>query len=218
MAIYGIFGAGGFGREVMPLARSMLATSQLNTPYELVFVVDSLEATEINGHRVLSTDQFLGSSSPKHFNVAVAESTAREMIASRLSAEGAMPFSIIASSAIVLDGSSLGEGAIICPFVTITSNASIGRFFHANLYSYVAHDCVVGNFVTFAPQVACNGNVHVGNHAYVGTGAVIRQGRARQPTRIGERAVIGMGAVVTKDVEPGVTVVGNPARPMPSRG
>lgn len=41
-----------------------------------------------------------------------------------------------------------------------------GRHFHANLYSYVEHDCVIGDFVTFAPGVKCNGNVVVEDYAY----------------------------------------------------
>jgi len=103
-------------------------------------------------------------------------------------------------------------GAILSPFVTLTSNITIGKHFHANLYSYVEHDCVVGDFVTFAPGVKCNGNVQIGDYAYIGSGAVIKQGTPESPLRIGEGAVIGMGAVVTKDVLPGETVIGNPAR------
>ena len=101
---------------------------------------------------------------------------------------------------------------MLSPFVTLTSNIRIGRCFHANLYSYVEHDCVIGDFVTFAPGVMCNGNVHIEDHAYIGTGAVIRQGQPGKPLVIGKRAVVGMGAVVTRDVAPGTTVVGNPAR------
>ena len=90
----------------------------------------------------------------------------------------------------------------------------IGKSFHANIYSYVAHDCRIGDFVTFAPKVCCNGNVHIEDHAYIGTGAIIRQGTPERPLVIGEGAVVGMGAVVTRDVPAGVTVVGNPARPL----
>ena len=84
--------------------------------------------------------------------------------------------------------------------------------FHANLYSYVEHDCVIGNYVTFAPGVKCNGNIHIHDHAYIGSGAVIKQGTADHPLIIGYGAVVGMGAVVTKSVPAGATVVGNPAR------
>jgi sugar O-acyltransferase (sialic acid O-acetyltransferase NeuD family) len=113
-----------------------------------------------------------------------------------------------------MDEVSLGEGALISPYVTFTSNISIGRHFHANLNSYVEHDCVIGDFVTFAPAVRCNGNVHIGDGAYVGCGAIIKQGRPGSPMTIGAGAVVGMGAVVTRDVPPGATVVGNPARPL----
>ena len=94
----------------------------------------------------------------------------------------------------------------------LTSNLSIGKFFHCNIYSYVAHGCVVGDFVTLAPGVMLNGNVRVEDHAYIGTGAIIKQGTPQNPLVIGKGAVVGMGAVVTKDVEPYTTVIGNPAR------
>ena len=103
------------------------------------------------------------------------------------------------------------------PFVTITSNIKIGKCFHANLYSYVEHDCVIGDFVTFAPGVKCNGNIHIHAHAYIGAGAMIKQGTPDQPLVIGAGAIVGMGAVVTKSVPPGVTVVGNPAQIVTSK-
>jgi len=112
----------------------------------------------------------------------------------------------------MMDSVELAEGAVLCPFVTLTSNIRIGRHFQGNIYSYVAHDCVIGDFVTFAPGVMCNGNVVVEDNAYIGTGAVIKQGKPGQPLVIGNGAVVGMGAVVTKSVPRGVTVVGNPAR------
>lgn len=214
MDLYGIIGAGGFGREVMPLARSMLGRHTSTEAFELVFVLDAPVETSINGHRVLSTDAFLASPGTRWFNVAIADGVVRRRLAETLEGAGAKPFSIIAPNALVMDNNHIGDGAILCPFVVVTSNARIGRYFHANLHAYVAHDCVVGDFVTFAPKVACNGNVRIGDHAYLGTGAMIRQGRPERPMLVGTHAVVGMGAVVTRDVEPNTTVIGNPARPM----
>ena len=94
----------------------------------------------------------------------------------------------------------------------ITADARIGRYFHSNIYSYVAHDCRIGDYVTFAPGVRCNGNVIIEDYAYVGTGAIIKHGLPGKPLVIGRGAVVGMGAVVTKDVPPYATVVGNPAK------
>jgi acetyltransferase-like isoleucine patch superfamily enzyme len=100
----------------------------------------------------------------------------------------------------------------------VTASARIGAHFQCNIYSYVAHDCEIGDFVTFAPRVCCNGRVHIGDGAYIGTGAVLRDGTREKPLIIGENAVIGMGAVVTRDVPAGVTVIGNPARPLERKG
>ncbi|MCD4661777.1 MAG: hypothetical protein K8S26_17700 [Agrobacterium sp.] len=96
----------------------------------------------------------------------------------------------------------------------MTTNTVIGSFFYANSFCYVAHDCKIGDFVTFAAGVRCNGNVWIGNGAYIGAGAVIRDGSPSNPLTIGDGAIVGMGAVVTKSVPAFETVVGNPARPI----
>jgi acetyltransferase-like isoleucine patch superfamily enzyme len=111
-----------------------------------------------------------------------------------------------------MDDIHLDEGCLLSPFVCLTSNIKIGCCFHANLYSYVEHDCVIGDYVTFAPGVKCNGNVRIEDHVYIGAGAIIRQGKPDQPLVIGKGAIVGMGAVVTRDVPAGATVVGNPAK------
>jgi sugar O-acyltransferase (sialic acid O-acetyltransferase NeuD family) len=212
--LYGLVGAGGFGREVMPVAEEMLARLHGGNGFELVFVVESGPTGTVNGRRVLSAEEFLGSGQERHFNVAIADHKARRRIAEAFLARGAKPFEVRAANVVCLAANQIGEGAILCPFVTVTSNATIGRYFHANLYSYVAHDCRIGDFVTFAPSVHCNGRVVVEDDAYLGTGAVIRQGGDEKPIVIGRGAVVGMGAVVTRSVEPFTTVVGNPAAPL----
>lgn len=208
-----IFGASGCGRGVMPLARQQWAAS--GEPHQLEFVDDNPTAAACNGHRVLSYAEWLAlPASSRHINIAIANSAVRQKLGERCTADGVQFFEVRAPNVVQLDDVQLGEGAILCPFVTLTSNIRIGRHFHANLYSYVEHDCVIGDFVTFAPGVMCNGNVVVQDHAYIGTGAVIKQGQPGQPLVIGRGAVVGMGAVVTKSVPPGATVVGNPARPL----
>ena len=72
------------------------------------------------------------------------------------------------------------------------------KFFHANLYSYVEHDCEIGNYVTFAPGVKCNGNIIINDNCYIGSGVIIKNGKPKNKLIIGENSVIGAGAVVTK--------------------
>lgn len=216
MNLYGIVGAGGLGREVAPLARHGITASHgADTAHEVVFVVEDAFYTPqppINGRRLLSMSQFLNeTAATRKYTIAIGDSQVRERIANAIPPDLAQPFSVIAHNHVSLENNSVGEGAILCNFTHITSNATIGRFFHANIYSYVAHDCVIGDFVTFAPGVMCNGHVRIEDHAYIGAGAVIKDGTDR-PLVIGRGAVVGMGAVVTKSVPPGAVVLGNPAR------
>jgi sugar O-acyltransferase (sialic acid O-acetyltransferase NeuD family) len=206
-----IFGASGCGRGVMPLARLQWASS--DATHSLVFVDDNPTSPSANGHPILTYPQWLARpASSRHISIAIANSSVRQRLAQRCAADGVAFFEARASNVVQLDDVEIGEGAILCPFVTLTSNIRIGKHFHANLYSYVEHDCIIGDYVTFAPGVKCNGNVVIEDHAYIGAGAVIKQGQAGRPLVIGRGAVIGMGAVVTKSVPPGATVVGNPAR------
>lgn len=212
LPLYGVYGASGFGREVMPLARAQLTTKAIPQD-RLVFIDDQPCSELLNGHRVVSYADFLAMpASDKHVVIAIASSVVRETLATRLKQDGVLSWSVTASNVVVMDNVILGQGSILSPFVTLTSNIRIGREFHANIYSYVAHDCVIGDFVTLAPSAKCNGNVVIEDHAYIGTGAILKQGRPDTPLVIGRGAVVGMGAVVTKSVPPNVTVVGNPAR------
>jgi sugar O-acyltransferase (sialic acid O-acetyltransferase NeuD family) len=202
----------------MPLARWQLSTQPSHTHYELVFIDDSAKERVINQQRVLTFREFiLAPASVRFVCVAIARSSVRERLVRACQEAGVKFFSVRAAGTVIMDSVRIGEGAVLCPHVTVTSNVSIGAHFHANLYSYVEHDCVIGDFVTFAPGVKCNGNIVIEDHAYVGAGAVLKQGSPGSPLVIGRGAVVGMGAVVTKSVPAGVTVVGNPARPL-SRG
>jgi sugar O-acyltransferase (sialic acid O-acetyltransferase NeuD family) len=199
-----IFGCGGFGREVFAAARHARDTDALAyNDYDLVFVADDphppvFDTEVITPDRLTEDDRLV---------IAVGDPAARRAIAERLShvTAGRM----ISATTLIGPGCEFGEGAIFSDYTMVTASAKIGRHFECNIYSYVAHDCVIGDFVTFAPKVCCNGNVTIGDGAYIGTGAMIRQGLT-----IGAHATVGMGAVVTKDVAAGVTVVGNPAREM----
>lgn len=191
-----IYGAGGFGREVVTAAR--------NSGRGIAFLSDT-PAEPFAGAPVITLRDL---APDDEVVIAVADAAIRQKLAARCSRFGR----VISPTTVIGNDVEIGEGAIFCDFSMVTASARIGRHFHCNIYSYVAHDCVIGDFVTFGPKVCCNGNIHIGDGAYIGTGVAIKQGRPGRPLTIGAGAIVGAGAVVTKDVPPGLTVVGNPAR------
>lgn len=210
--IIGIYGSSGFGREVLPLVRNKFSDKN---SVQLVFIDDDDTKVETNGYPIISYSDFLEFNvKEKKVVIAIADNSIRQKLAEKCLADKIDIFDVVSDTTILLDNIKIGSGAILTNYTQITSNVTIGQHFHANIYSYVAHDCIIGDYVTFAPNVHCNGNVHIEDHVYVGTGAIIKQGTPSRPLKIGKGAIIGMGAVVTKNVPAGVTVIGNPAKPL----
>lgn len=107
-------------------------------------------------------------------------------------------------SSVLLDG-----GAVVFAGAVVQPDARIGRHAVVNTGASVDHDGVIGDYAFVGPGARLAGDVVVGQGAFVGTGASILPGR-----RVGAWATVGAGAVVVRDVEEGMTVVGNPARPV----
>ena len=157
--LYGVYGASGCGRSLMPVAIDQLRRDGLYTQSQIVFIDDALEENkQVNGYTAMNYTQFKATEAKdKKVLIAIANSTIREKIADKLAADNITVWSVLADSTVIMDAVKIKEGAALSPFVTIGANVTIGKCFHANLYSYVEHDCVIGDYVTFAPRVNCNG-------------------------------------------------------------
>jgi len=210
--LYGIYGVGGFSREVMPV----LINGKNITKKDVCFVADKEYLPKnnvINNYNILSYEDFISVDvDEKYITIAISNNVTRSEIYEKCNMDNIAHYTIISNNACIMDMVTVGKGSIISPYVTLTSNINIGKSFHANLYSYVAHDCNIGNYVTFAPGVKCNGNVIIEDNVYIGTGAIIKQGTPDKPMIIGKNAIIGAGSFVTKNVEENTTVFGNPAK------
>ena len=208
---YAIYSCEGNAREILPSLRHQLADKDA----DIVFVDDgpAKSGTVVHQCNVLSFEQLCETPHRDRLvSVAVADSKIRETLVQRCESHGFKFFEIRDRSHIRFENVEVREGAIFCANTTITTDVRIGRHFQCNIYSYVTHDCRIGDFVTFAPRVSCNGRVEIDDFAYIGAGAILKQGTHDRHLRIGKGAIVGMGAVVLKDVEDGEVVVGNPAK------
>lgn len=213
--LLGVYGAGGFGREVIPVLSQYAALNFPADSWRAVFIDDAPGGQAKGRHTVMTLAEFAACDAQSRTAVlAVGSGELRQKLADKCTAAGVAIGSLVAPNAMILDNVTLGTGAVLCPFSMVTSDTLIGDLFQANIYAYVAHDCVVGDRVTLAPGAKVNGNVEIGDNVYIGTGAVIRPGQPGNRLTIGSGAVIGMGAVVTGNVDAGTVVVGNPAKPL----
>ena len=176
-----IYSHGGYARE---MHRCVLA----QYPNEQVIFVD-----DDPGKMAISYEeaQSIGVNEGSSFVISFADPALRQLKTQQVLSDGFSLFSVQAATAIIGENVVLGEGSVISDFAMITADARIGLGFQCNIYSYIAHDCVVGDFVTLAPRVAVNGRVEIGDGVYIGTGATILPGEDGNPVRIGAGAVVG---------------------------
>jgi sugar O-acyltransferase (sialic acid O-acetyltransferase NeuD family) len=106
----------------------------------------------------------------------------------------------------------LGRGICVNYGVSVAGGVVIGDHVCLCPGVIVGHDTVIDDYALLAPGAVVSGFVRVGRAAYIGSGA-----KVRQRVRLGERSLVGLGAVVLKDLPDGVTVVGNPGRPLDHR-
>jgi sugar O-acyltransferase (sialic acid O-acetyltransferase NeuD family) len=198
-----IYSSGGFAREFHRCIRDQYGNG------EMIYVDDAATGSAISYEDACRMDVARSGK----WIIGFAAGDLRKKKMEQVSSDGFSFFSVISKTSIVGDNVTIGEGAVLSDFSMITADASIGKAFQCNIYSYVAHDCVVGDYVTLAPRVSVNGRVIVEDDVYIGTGATILPGKEGAPLTIGRGAIIGAHALVTKDVKPYTTVVGMPAKP-----
>lgn len=141
--------------------------------------------------------------------LALGRPSVRAEFLDRLIDLGRTPATLVHADATIGPDVELGPGCIVSPGVRITANIRIGAAALVHTGVVLSHDDVVGRCVTISPGTTITGGVTLEDEVSIGAGVTVLPG-----VTIGRGAVVGAGAVVTRDVEPGATVVGVPAKPI----
>ena len=203
-----LYGAGALACEIVD-AIVRLRSTGTDVEFLGALVDPGYEAPEVFRGQPVRRDigAFKGDESLR-FVVALGEPKARVGAVARLeSALGARFASVIDPSVLIGTGSSVGAGTVILGHASITTDTRLGGHVLVNPGCTIAHDNRISGFATLSPGVHLAGHVTVEEGAFLGTGAcVIPQ------IRIGAGAFVGAGSIVVRNVAPGHTVLGNPAR------
>ena len=114
---------------------------------------------------------------------------------------------IIHPTATVSDHSRIGPGCVIAPGVSIAPEVYLGSNVYVMANSCIEHNSEIGPGCNIATSVSIAGHVSIEKNCWIGANSSITS-----KINIGSGSVIGIGAVVIRDVEQNTVVVGNPAK------
>jgi len=115
--------------------------------------------------------------------------------------------SAIHPSAYLDPSTKIGYGTLICAHACTSFGPVIGNFIHVYTNGFIGHDSVIKDFSTITAHSVIGARVTIDEGAHIGLNSTIRE-----DLRIGKYSIIGMGSVVTKNVEDYSIYVGNPAQ------
>lgn len=204
MSKIAIIGAGGFAKEVLHLLDDLGKYNDCSGFYQPDDVWGELwKDKEIMGLPVLPYSELTSSN---RLTIGIGNSTTREKIVAELGATKDY-INIIHPSAHVSRWVKMGNGNIITAGSIVTCDVVLGDHCQFNLNTTIGHDSIIGDYFTSAPGVNISGSCVIGKHVYFGTSAATRQGM-----KVADNIVIGMGAMVVKNLEQSGTYVGIPAK------
>lgn len=203
-----IYGAGGFGREVLELAKNINSIQRRWSKF--VFIVDGAKEDIVNGVEVYSYGEILKlhhKQSNFEVVVSIGEPSVRKILIDKLLKDKISIASLVHPSVYIPPSTFIGRGVIIQYGCFVSCNVVINDYVCIQPHSNISHDvvlhegCMISGFCNIA------GRVEIGKFTYLGISSCYKE-----KIKIGDFSVIGMGAVVCKDIPSNVVAYGSPAR------
>lgn len=208
MKTLAVLGASGHGKVVADTALACGFT-------QVLFFDDAWPQRVANGGWSVEADSRTLLAEAGRFDgvlVAIGNCAVRLARQRELEAAGATLATLVHPRAWVSPGARLGAGTVVMAGAVVNVDAVLGDACIVNTGATVDHDCVLADGVHVSPGAHLAGNVAVGACSWLGIGCVVRQN-----IRIGTHVMAGAGAVLVADIADGLTVAGNPARPLSQR-
>lgn len=204
-----IYGAGGFARELAWLIKSTYGDDK-----KVMGFIDDDENNQgkiLNDIPVFSLKDAKVTYPDARIIGGIGSPKTRENVINKALKAGFSFLSVIHPNVEISNYVEIGNGVVICAGSIITTNVVLRDHVQINLDCTIGHDVIMDDYSTLAPGVHVSGHVHIGERAYVGTGANIINGTEDKPLIIQNDVIIGAGACVINNVPAGQTVVGVPA-------
>jgi acetyltransferase-like isoleucine patch superfamily enzyme len=167
-----IYCAGGFGKEVMDVARRR---NNISKHWGDIRFIDDVVADDTKyGAKLSKFDEIIhnGGLDRAEFLIAIGEPAVRRRIKERLKEARAKMSRLIDVSAMVADTARVSDGVVITPFCSISSDAVLASNSCVNTMSIIGHDVFIGENSVISSMVNMGGACIVGENSYIGMGAL----------------------------------------------
>jgi acetyltransferase EpsM len=196
-----IIGAGGHSQDIIDVANS--------AGYTFIGYLDDVKSGEFILGKISDYSKVIDKykNHDVKYSIGINDSKTRKLIDIKLMEYGAIPATLIHSSAIIGHNVSIGDGVVLGPGSILTSNVKIGRHVHLNTHASVNQGSSIGDYSTLSPGVKVCGDVIVGECVQFGANSTIINLKT-----IGNNVILGAGTVVVSDIPSDCTVIGIPGK------